>query len=84
MVIDRNKNGILLLDSDQKFRAEGVPAEEAMIKVGERLRPIMMTALATVAGMVWLGLALAPASDAATPGHRGRGGIPAPMVLSLR
>src|SRR4029079_18362766 len=44
------KNGILLLDADQRFRAEGVSAEESMLQAGERrLRPIMMTALATVA-----------------------------------
>ena len=47
------KNGILLLDADQRFRAEGLSAEESMIHAGERrLRPIMMTALATAAGMI--------------------------------
>ena len=67
------KNGILLLDADQKFRAEGIAAEEAMIRAGERrLRPILMTALATVAGMIPLALALGRRlADAATPGHRG-------------
>ena len=39
------KNGILLLDADQKFRAEGARPREAMIEAGERrLRPILMTA----------------------------------------
>src|SRR5437868_14065800 len=58
------KNGILLLDADQKFRAEGLTAEEAMIRAGERrLRPIMMTALATVAGMIPLALALGAGSQ---------------------
>ena len=67
------KNGILLLDADQKFRAEGIAAEEAMIRAGERrLRPIMMTALATVAGMIPLALALGRRlADAAASGHRG-------------
>ena len=67
------KNGILLLDADQKFRAAGMPAEESMIRAGERrLRPIMMTALATVAGMVPLALAVGRRlANAATPGHRG-------------
>ena len=56
------KNGILLLDADQQFRAEGFSPEEAMIQAGERrLRPILMTALATVAGMMPLALAPAPA-----------------------
>ncbi|HUO60707.1 MAG TPA: efflux RND transporter permease subunit, partial [Candidatus Acidoferrales bacterium] len=39
------KNGILLLDADQRFRAEGMSALDAMIEAGERrLRPILMTA----------------------------------------
>ena len=56
------KNGILLLDADQTFRALGMPAEESMLRAGERrLRPILMTALATVAGMIPLALVWAPA-----------------------
>src|SRR2546427_2266717 len=51
------KNGILLLDADQRFRAEGRSPEDSMIQAGERrLRPILMTALATVAGMIPLAL----------------------------
>src|SRR5207244_7310618 len=51
------KNGILLLDANQKYRAAGMPAEEAMIEAGRRrLRPIVMTALAAVAGMLPLAL----------------------------
>src|SRR5437868_15469022 len=47
------KNGILLLDANQRFRAAGIPARAAMIQAGRRrLRPILMTALATVAGML--------------------------------
>jgi len=79
------KNGILLLDADQKFRAEGFGAEEAMIRAGERrLRPIMMTALATVAGMVPLALALGAGSQMLQPlAIAVIGGILASMVLSL-
>ena len=52
------KNGILLLDADQKFRSGGFTAEEAMVQAGRRrLRPIVMTALAAVAGMLPLALA---------------------------
>ena len=29
------KNGILLLDADQKFRAEALSAEDAMIQAGD-------------------------------------------------
>jgi multidrug efflux pump subunit AcrB len=79
------KNGILLIDADQRFRAEGVPPEEAMIRAGERrLRPIMMTALATVAGMIPLALALGAGSQMLQPlAVAVIGGILASMVLSL-
>jgi multidrug efflux pump subunit AcrB len=79
------KNGILLLDADQKFRQEGFDAEEAMIRAGERrLRPIMMTALATVAGMIPLALALGAGSQMLQPlAIAVIGGILASMVLSL-
>ena len=79
------KNGILLLDADQKFRAEGIPAEESMIRAGERrLRPIMMTALATVAGMFPLALAIGAGSQMLQPlAIAVIGGILASMILSL-
>jgi CzcA family heavy metal efflux pump len=79
------KNGILLLDADQKFRAEGIAPEEAMIRAGERrLRPIMMTALATVAGMLPLAFALGAGSQMLQPlAIAVIGGILASMVLSL-
>ncbi len=80
-----SKNGILLLDADQRFRSEGLPAEESMIRAGERrLRPIMMTALATVAGMIPLALALGAGSEMLQPlAIAVIGGILASMVLSL-
>jgi multidrug efflux pump subunit AcrB len=79
------KNGILLLDADQRFRAEGTAPEESMIRAGERrLRPIMMTALATVAGMMPLALALGAGSQMLQPlAIAVIGGILASMVLSL-
>jgi CzcA family heavy metal efflux pump len=79
------KNGILLLDADQRFRAEGTPAEESMVRAGERrLRPITMTALATVAGMVPLALAWGAGSQMLQPlAIAVIGGILASMVLSL-
>jgi CzcA family heavy metal efflux pump len=79
------KNGILLLDADAKFRREGVAPEDAMIMAGERrLRPILMTALATVAGMIPLALALGAGSQMLQPlAIAVIGGILASMVLSL-
>ena len=79
------KNGILLLDADQRFRREGFPAFEAMIEAGERrLRPILMTALATVAGMIPLSLAIGAGSQMLQPlAIAVIGGLIASMVLSL-
>ena len=79
------KNGILLLDADQRFRAEGYSAWDAMIEAGERrLRPILMTALATVAGMVPLSLAIGAGSQMLQPlAIAVIGGVAASMVLSL-
>jgi CzcA family heavy metal efflux pump len=79
------KNGILLLDADKKFRAEGAEPEQAMIMAGERrLRPILMTALATMAGMIPLALALGAGSQMLQPlAVAVIGGILASMMLSL-
>jgi CzcA family heavy metal efflux pump len=79
------KNGILLLDADQRFRAGGMPAREAMLEAGaRRLRPILMTALATIAGMIPLSLAIGQGSQMLQPlAIAVIGGILASMVLSL-
>lgn len=79
------KNGILLLDADQKFRREGMPREHAMIMAGgRRLRPIAMTALAAGAGMMPLALALGAGSQMLQPlAISVIGGIAISMVLSL-
>jgi multidrug efflux pump subunit AcrB len=79
------KNGILLLDADQKYRKEGIRPREAMIRAGERrLRPIMMTALAAIAGMIPLALALGSGSQMLQPlAIAVIGGILASMLLSL-
>jgi len=79
------KNGILLLDADHRFRAEGYSPRDAMIEAGERrLRPILMTAMATVAGMIPLSLALGAGSQMLQPlAIAVIGGIAASMVLSL-
>ena len=79
------KNGILLLDANQKFRAVGFSAEEAMIQAGRRrLRPIVMTAMAAVAGMLPLSLALGAGSQMLQPlAIAVIGGILISMVLSL-
>src|SRR5438045_4272702 len=79
------KNGILLLDADQRIRATGASAEEAMLQASRRrLRPIVMTALATMAGMLPLAFALGAGSQMLQPlAIAVIGGILISMVLSL-
>jgi len=79
------KNGILLLDADQKFRKLGFSPEDAMLQASRRrLRPIVMTAMATVAGMLPLAFALGAGSQMLQPlAIAVIGGILISMVLSL-
>lgn len=79
------KNGILLLDADQRIRANGASAREAMLQASRRrLRPIVMTALATIAGMLPLAFAIGAGSQMLQPlAIAVIGGILISMVLSL-
>jgi CzcA family heavy metal efflux pump len=79
------KNGILLLDANHKYLDAGMPPEEAMIEAGRRrLRPIVMTAMAAVAGMLPLALAIGAGSQMLQPlAIAVIGGILISMVLSL-
>jgi multidrug efflux pump subunit AcrB len=79
------KNGILLLDANEKFRSIGFSPEEAIIQAGRRrLRPIVMTAMAAVAGMLPLALALGAGSQMLQPlAIAVIGGILVSMLLSL-
>jgi CzcA family heavy metal efflux pump len=79
------KNGILLLDADERFRSEGATAREAMLHAAQRrLRPIVMTALATVCGMLPLAFALGAGSQMLQPlAIAVIGGLGISMVLSL-
>jgi len=79
------KNGILLLDADQKMRSVGMPSEKAMLQAARRrLRPIVMTALATVAGMLPLAFAIGAGSQMLQPlAIAVIGGVLISMVLSL-
>jgi multidrug efflux pump subunit AcrB len=79
------KNGILLLDADDKFRTAGFAAEDALIQAGRRrLRPIVMTAMAAVAGMAPLALGVGAGSQMLQPlAIAVIGGILVSMALSL-
>ena len=79
------KNGILLLDADEKYRAEGESARDAMLHAAQRrLRPIVMTALAAVCGMLPLAFALGAGSQMLKPlAIAVIGGLCISMLLSL-
>jgi multidrug efflux pump subunit AcrB len=79
------KNGILLLDAEHHFQQLGYSAKEAMIQSGRRrLRPIVMTALATIAGMLPLSFAIGAGSQMLQPlAIAVVGGLLSSMVLSL-
>ncbi|WP_077624307.1 efflux RND transporter permease subunit [Sediminibacillus massiliensis] len=51
-------NAILLIDRTKQMRSQGLPVDIALIKAGkDRIRPIFMTTLTTVGGMLPLALA---------------------------
>ena len=53
------KNAILLLDAARVLEAEGIDREEALMAAGrKRLRPILMTTLALIAGMLPVAIGL--------------------------
>jgi len=79
------KNGILLLDADEKLRALGFGAREAMLQAAQRrLRPIVMTAVAAICGMLPLSFALGSGSQMLQPlAIAVTGGILISVALSL-
>jgi CzcA family heavy metal efflux pump len=80
-----HKNGILMLDSEKHYSAQGLPLREAVFQAGRRrLRPILMTALATIFGMLPLALGVGSASRMLQPlAIAVIGGVTVSMVLSL-
>lgn len=79
------KNGILLVDFTNQRKAEGAPLVDALIEAGrERFRPIMMTTIAMIAGM--LPIALASGSGAEVKNGMAWviiGGLTSSLVLTL-
>jgi len=79
------KNAILLVDSICKQVADGVARETAILVAGRtRLRPILMTSAATVAGMLPLALAIGEGAEQRAPmAHALIGGVITSTVLTL-
>jgi CzcA family heavy metal efflux pump len=62
------KNGILMLDTVEHHRAEGLTVDEALVRSGRRrLRPVMMTSLTTLLAMLPLAWGIGSGADMLRP-----------------
>ncbi len=79
------KNGILMLDAVEEHLAEGDNLTEALITSGRRrFRPVLMTSLAAILGMLPLALAIGAGSELLQPlAIAVIGGLVFALVLSL-
>lgn len=79
------KNAILLVDNTNQHVRAGLPLKAALIEAGgTRFRPIIMTTLAMIFGMLPLALALHPGSEANAPmAHAVIGGLISSTLLTL-
>jgi HAE1 family hydrophobic/amphiphilic exporter-1 len=79
------KNAILLVDMTNQGRARGLDRGEALVAAGQvRLRPIVMTTLAMIFGMLPTALALGAGSEFRSPmAHAVIGGLITSTLLTL-
>jgi hydrophobic/amphiphilic exporter-1 (mainly G- bacteria), HAE1 family len=78
-------NSILMVEFTRALRREGMPiAEAAAMACRVRLRPVLMTSLATILGMIPMALALEPGSEQYAPLARAIiGGLTASLMLTV-
>ena len=78
-------NSILIVEFTRSLRKEGMPIEEAVAMACRvRLRPVLMTSLATILGMVPMALALEEGSELYAPLARAViGGLTASVILTV-
>ena len=79
------KNAILLVDFANQSRREGMPRHQALLRAGTtRLRPIVMTTLAMIFGMLPLAFAIGAGAEMRAPMARAViGGLITSTLLSL-
>ncbi len=79
------KNGILIVEFANQLRAQGLPLREAIQQASQqRLRPILMTSLATALGALPIALSLGAAATSRVPlGIVIVGGILFALILTL-
>ena len=62
------KNGILLIDYTNQQREKGMDVKDALVEAGAtRLRPILMTAISTIAGVLPVAMGLGVGSESRQP-----------------
>lgn len=79
------KNAILLIDFAKQRMAKGVARNQALIEAATvRMRPIMMTTLAMIFGMIPLALGIGPGAETRAPmAHAIIGGLITSTILTL-
>ncbi|MCU0972087.1 MAG: efflux RND transporter permease subunit, partial [Gammaproteobacteria bacterium] len=79
------KNAILLIDFAKLAEAQGTPRKAAIIEAGRvRLRPILMTTFALIAGMIPVAIGSGEGADFRAPlGRAVIGGVITSTVLTL-
>ena len=77
-------NGILLVDYTNRLRTRGIPLNEAVVRAGRtRLKPILMTSLATVLGLIPMALGIGGESTQAPLAIAVIGGLTVSTTLTL-
>jgi multidrug efflux pump subunit AcrB len=78
-------NSILIVEFTRNLRKEGMPVEEAVAMACRvRLRPVLMTSLATILGMVPMALAIKEGSELHAPLARAViGGLSVSVILTV-
>lgn len=79
------KNAILLIDFAKWRHDEGMPLREALVEAGRiRLRPILMTSLALIAGMIPVAMGIGEGAEFRAPmGRAIIGGVVTSTLLTL-
>jgi len=78
-------NSILIVEFTRRLRSEGMPVREAVILACRvRLRPVLMTSLATIIGLLPMALKMGTGSEAYAPLARAIiGGLSVSVVLTV-
>jgi len=80
-----DSNSILIVDFAHRLREQGIPVMDAIVTACRvRLRPILMTTLATIIGMIPMAMKLGEGGEQYTPMARAIiGGLATSVVLTV-